>query len=121
MQLCQRPRPCPPYKGFFAALSVNYLGNRMGTDLKPMDNCVPDSFDEDEGDQAVGTAKEGGGEEQEHEQSVIVLGAMDLGGSSTQIVYQPKSKQHDANAEDDAGPLTMPGINRFQHWFHSSP
>ena len=92
----------------------------MGTDLKPLDNCVPDATNESESNgEGVAKTNEGvEGEEGEHEQHVTVLGAMDLGGSSTQIVYQPKSKQHDTNEEEEAAPLTMPG--RTQSGFHPS-
>mmetsp|Transcript_87649 Transcript_87649/g.249342 ORF Transcript_87649/g.249342 Transcript_87649/m.249342 type:complete len:441 (+) Transcript_87649:167-1489(+) len=111
-------------EGFFAALSVNYLGNRMGTDLKATDNCVPDLYDgaEAEGgsevgeagaDQDDGAGGEGGGAG-EHAQEVSVLGAMDLGGSSTQIVYQPKDKQKGAG---EATPLSMPDF--FVHSYLS--
>merc|ERR1712196_743791 len=67
----------------------------------------------------VSNAKKGGGRrvERERQQNVTVLGAMDLGGSSTQIVYQPKSKQHDVNREGEAAPLNMPDF--FVHSYLS--
>ena len=105
--------PTPPLaallqQGFYAALSVNYLANRMGTDLKPTDNCATGLFGKDE-DEDEDEGAGGGGGEREEGGEVSVLGAMDMGGSSTQIVYQPKAKARTQG--EHPTPLTMPGEN----------
>ena len=54
-------------EGYYALLAVNYLSNRLGADLVPM---------------AVNGAAGG------------LIGALDLGGSSTQIVFDVSEKKH---------------------------
>uniref|UniRef100_A0A7S1XP39 Uncharacterized protein n=1 Tax=Phaeomonas parva TaxID=124430 RepID=A0A7S1XP39_9STRA len=91
-------------EGFYAALASNQLSGRISAEAKPED-C-------DDGD--------GQSEPEEHEHEL--LGALDLGGSSTQIVFPVED---DAGCEDDEpslrgkGPSGPKALRRNDFWVHS--
>jgi hypothetical protein len=81
-------------EGYYGVLAVNYLQKSMTTDLELI---VSDDDDDDDDDDELSFSSE------KHVR--LPIGALDMGGSSTQIVYATKTQQQQQRNEEEKDTL----------------
>lgn len=107
-------------EGFYAALSVNYLTGRIDAHLEPH-VTTSSSVGAPRPQQSQQQGAGGGGGQREKEKQkekgeVELVGALDLGGSSTQIVFQPSAA---TGGGADGGAGAEPSLDQSAFWVQS--